>query len=158
VADLAAELDGLRLAHPALTDATCNTGQWLPLPAAVMPRQTVQPQLTVGIYTEQQQHTAPQRLPHHWDEFRFRLLRADGSLSLSFVNLDAEVKFAVSLRLPGSYPAGPVQQQARIWFGGELAAGVRQQAGWRLAVDESACGRACAKLRCPWEYAALAPD
>lgn len=44
---------------------------------------------------------------------------ADGSLCLSFVNLDAEVKFAVSLRLPVSYPAGPVQQQARIWFGGE---------------------------------------
>ncbi|EFN59398.1 hypothetical protein CHLNCDRAFT_56732 [Chlorella variabilis] len=68
VADLADELDGLRLAFPALCDVAC---------------------------------------------------RPDGWLSLSFVNLDAEVKFGVSLRLPHSYPAGPVQQQARIWFDGE---------------------------------------
>ena len=43
VADLAAELDGLRLAHPALTDAACNTGQWQPQLAG---RHAVQPQQT----------------------------------------------------------------------------------------------------------------
>ncbi|KAL4430905.1 hypothetical protein ABPG75_006161 [Micractinium tetrahymenae] len=66
VADLAGELDGLRLAFPALTEVACT---------------------------------------------------ADGAVSLSFVNLDAEVKFAVSLQLPRSYPLGRVHHAAKIWFG-----------------------------------------
>ena len=40
-------------------------------------------------------------------------------VSLAFVNLEAEVKFGVTLALPTTYPAGPlVQQQAKIWFDG----------------------------------------
>ena len=40
-------------------------------------------------------------------------------VSLAFVNLEAEVKFGVTLALPPTYPAGPlVQQQAKIWFDG----------------------------------------
>ena len=68
---------------------------------------------------------------------------ADGSLSLSFINLDAEVKFAVSLRLPGSYPAGAVQQQARIWFGGELAA-------WRHEATRADGSWPCMRGACGW--------
>lgn len=48
---------------------------------------------------------------------------ADGRLALSFVNLDAEVKFGVSLHLPASYPVGPVKAEARIWFDGEREPG-----------------------------------
>lgn len=43
-------------------------------------------------------------------------------MSLSFVNLDAEVKFSVRLQLPQSYPLGRVDHTAKIWFGGTLAA------------------------------------
>lgn len=63
---------------------------------------------------------------------------AGGAVSLSFVNLDAEVKFAVSLQLPQSYPLGRLDHTARIWFGGALAASTLPNPG--LAPESSCVG------------------
>lgn len=126
VADLAAELDGLRLAFSALTDVACSPGEANSragrllcscLPACL---QRPAPQALQSSLALPSACRPPHlcRSPHRCFPFS---VAVDGSLALYFVNLDAEVKFGVSLHLPASYPVGPMQQCAKIWFDG----------GWR---------------------------
>lgn len=63
-------------------------------------------------------------------------------MALSFINMDAEVKFGATLRLPASYPLGQVQAEPRIWFDGKRAmlgrAGDGHRSSWCL--NNSAIG------------------
>jgi hypothetical protein len=108
LADLAAELDGLRLACTALSDAACLPGE-----CRLASHECTASPAAANYVAQAHRFPAPISPPAP------AACRAGGRLALSFINLDAEIKFGVTLQLPGSYPAGAVEAQPRVWFDGE---------------------------------------